>query len=157
MATNGDDNPLGLANGDQEENGSESETGADDFPPDVVQRIKNALDKPHDGSKILLDWNAFEPGSAIRENDVKHVWERLLRQIPYNRHVASVLRKRMYDLKTEMLKYAKNKAYNCMIQACMRRELNTELGMPVNSITSLRKVRTKRSTTGAFHVTNTLL
>lgn len=163
--------PLGLANGDQDENGSDSESGADNLSPDVVQRIKSVLDKPHDGSKILLDWNAFDPGAAIRENDVKNVWERLLGTgkdgkgkddedrppVPYNRHVANILRQRLFDLKKDMLAYAKNKAYNCMIQACVRRELATEMGSPVNSISSLRKVCTTTTTTCAFYVTNTLL
>lgn len=172
MATDDDENPLGLANGDQEEeNRSDCETGADDLPPDVVQRIKSVLDKPRDGSKILLDWNAFDPGAAIKENDVKNVWERLLGEgkdgkakddkeqppVPYNRHVAAVLRKRMFDLKKDMLAYAKNKAYNCMIQACVQRELVTGMLVPVNSISALRKVRTNTTKTCTIYVTNTIL
>ena len=172
MSTHNDE---GLANGDQGQQDSDGgPDGEDDLAPDVVERIRRVLNKPRNGSKILLDWNAFDPGAAIKENDVKNVWERLLEQddkgiakddpalppLPYNRAVSLVLRQRMFDLKKDMLKYAKNKAYNCMIQASMRRGLKTMMGIEVKSISALRKVRTDgtRNYTCSLYVsTNTIL
>jgi hypothetical protein len=171
MSTHNDE---GLANGDQgQQDSNGGPDGEDDLAPDVVKRIRLVLNKPRDGSKILLDWNAFDPGAAIKENDVKNVWERLLEQddkgiakddpalppLPYNRAVSLVLRQRMFELKKDMLKYAKNKAYNCMIQASIRRGLKTTMGIDVNSISALRKVRTygtRRYTCSHAHYTSAL-
>lgn len=124
----------------------ESSTAPSRLSPNIIRKIQSVLEKRSDGKKLKLDWNAFDAGGALKETEVKDIWNRFLAKtntraevVPYGPEVSKILRKTLSDKKKDMLAYAKDKAYKVMILACKRIQLCTELGAPITSIALLRQ------------------
>ena len=66
-----------------------------------LQRVACVLDKQDEDEPILLDWNAFEPSSHLKEPELKDIAARLLPDLAYDAikgHLREAVTKKRKDI-----------------------------------------------------------
>lgn len=98
-----------------------------------LRKIETILDKRTDGTVILLDWNAFDPSAVVSEPELKDIFNRFLDKdgnflgeagLEYD-DVRGPLLEAAEEKKRQLMKYAKEKALEKMLDECRRLKLQT--------------------------------
>lgn len=79
--------------------------------------IRTLLDKPEDGTKIELDWNAFEAATALKAPELRDIHMRLCSEYVFE-EVREELGKTVHKKRAEILSLAKEKVMARVLQEC---------------------------------------
>lgn len=101
------------------------------------RQISTIFDKKGE-KQLLLDWNAFDPVSAIKEPELKDIAHRLCPELKYD-DIRLELKEATVKKRKEMLKFAKDQVVVRMLDECQRMEVVTFGNRPVNNKESLRE------------------
>jgi hypothetical protein len=102
----------------------------------VSTRIRGLLDKKSEG-QILLDWNAFEPSTVIKETELKDVHGRLCPDLEYAA-IRDELRDTVAKKRGEMLGMGKDMVLQKILTECQILQVKTSKGALVTSKDLLR-------------------
>jgi hypothetical protein len=103
----------------------------------VLSRIRGLLDKKNGEGEILLDWNAFEPSTVIKETELKDIHQRLCADLEY-----AVIRNELHDTvskkRASMLGMGKDMVFQKILTECQILQVKTKCGSLVTSKDLLR-------------------
>jgi hypothetical protein len=103
---------------------------------EVAVHVPTLLDKKTDGELILLDWNAFEPASVLREPELKDIHQRLCPQLDYGT-IRGELQKTVATKRAAMLAMAKDMVFEKILTECHLLQVKIPSGTMVTSKTLL--------------------
>jgi hypothetical protein len=120
-----------------------SNTPTKDNTDPVLSRIRGLLDKKGEG-EILLDWNAFEPSTVIKDPQLKDIHRRLCPDLEYS-VIHTELEKTVAAKRAAMLGMGKDMVFQKILTECQILQVKDKNGTVVTGKDSLRMyLKTRR-------------